>query len=265
MLSRQRKNFSRKMPFILTTILTGCTTTYHATPADTRDLSPAQARELLIQTAQSNAFCSKGGTVTLTSRKLKVACIGSEGRMSYRFTENPSFVATQVYGNECVQYKTDQGTPKCALYWRGPSARANAQNFVKAWQVMADAAPALDSLQEAAFDRAAQDYRSAAVKPQLPEDAVRYKTQAEFAVKQKRFDDAADLFELALGVAPWWPAGHYNRGLILGELEDYAEAIHELQKYLTLEPEAANAKAVQLRIYEWESLLPRSANQALAK
>jgi tetratricopeptide (TPR) repeat protein len=110
--------------------------------------------------------------------------------------------------------------------------------------------------QEAAFEKAAQAYRIALVKPSLPEDAVRFKTQAEFSVKQSRLADAVDLFDQALVIAPWWPAGHYNRGLILGELKDYPEGIASLRRYLKLEPDAANARAVQLKIYEWETLVP---------
>ena len=117
----------------------------------------------------------------------------------------------------------------------------------------------VDPAQEAAFERAAQSYRSAKVKPLLPEEAVKYKVQAELAVQQKRFDDAVDLYDQALGIAPWWPAGHYNRGLILGELQDYQGGIRALQKYLKLEPGASNARAVQLKIYQWESLVPRAA------
>lgn len=60
------------------------------------------------------------------------------------------------------------------------------------------------------------------------------------------------------GVAPWWPAGHCNRGLILGELKDYEEAIDELKRYLKVEPDSANARAVQLKIYEWEGLVSKA-------
>jgi hypothetical protein len=40
---------------------------------------------------------------------------------------------------------------------------------------------------------------------------------------------------------------------------DYEDGIRALQKYLKLEPDAANARAVQLKIYQWESLVPRAA------
>jgi tetratricopeptide (TPR) repeat protein len=145
----------------------------------------------------------------------------------------------------------------CWFVWIGTN-HSTARDFVRAWYVLARAGT-VDPAQEAAFERAAQSYRNAKVKPQLPEEAVKYKVQAELAVQQKRFDDAVDLYDQALGIAPWWPAGHYNRGLILGELQDYQGGIRALQKYLKLEPGASNARAVQLKIYQWESLVPRAA------
>lgn len=110
--------------------------------------------------------------------------------------------------------------------------------------------------QQAAFDAIVKQFRAGQFPPTLPEGAQRYKAQAEFAVKQKRFDDAIDLYGKALEVAPWWPQGRYNRGQLLGELEAYTEAVRELQKYLKFAPEAPNAQAVQTLIYQWESLTP---------
>lgn len=113
--------------------------------------------------------------------------------------------------------------------------------------------------QLAAFEAAVRQYRATQPPPALPEGAARFKVQAEFAVQQKRFEDAADLYAKALEVAPWWPQGRYNRGLILGELEAYDEGIRELQKYLKLEPGAPNARAVQEQIYRWESVATKEA------
>lgn len=240
------------------------TTTYTPTLADTRDLSPAQARELLIKVAQTDFWCHEPKTVSVTYEKMEVTCAkGSvKGSRSYRIAARPALAIkldVDLYvplacvsaskGVEAMSYES------CMFFWRGVSAATAARDFVNAWNVLAGA---VDPAQEAAFERAAQSYRNAQVKPQLPEEAVRYKVQAELAVQQKRFDDAVDLYDQALGVAPWWPAGNYNRGLILGELQDYQGGIRALQKYLKLEPDASNARAVQLKIYQWESLVPRA-------
>ena len=69
----------------------------------------------------------------------------------------------------------------------------------------------------------------------------------------KRFADAERYFEELLKIEPWWPAGHYNRALILGEIGNYDEAAFEMKKYLALEPEAPDARAARDQIYVWES------------
>ena len=111
--------------------------------------------------------------------------------------------------------------------------------------------------EEASFREIADRYRRMPVKPSLPEEARKYKVQAERAVENKRFGEAADRYADALVAAPWWPEGHFNRALILGEMGHYGKAIKEMKKYLMLVPDAADARAAQDRIYEWEGLARR--------
>lgn len=260
---------STSLWFFAALVAGGCaatnTTAYTPTLEDTRDLSPAQARELMIKAAQADHWCHDPKTVSVTYKKIEVTCAkGSvKGSRSFRIAAKPvlaiKFDRDLVIPLACVSASRGgeaMSVDSCMFFWRGGSAAAAAHDFVRAWDVLAGS---VDPEQEAAFERAAQNYRNASVKPQLPEEAVKYKVQAELAVQQKRFDDAVDLYDQALDIAPWWPAGHYNRGLILGELQDYQGSMRALQKYLKLEPGASNARAVQLKIYQWESLLPRTA------
>ena len=103
----------------------------------------------------------------------------------------------------------------------------------------------------AAFEKAVAFYRAQATRPALPEDARRFKVQAEAAVREKRDGDAVDLYAKALRIAPWWPDGHYNRALLLADEGLKADAILEMKKYLRLEPNASDARAAQDKIYEW--------------
>ena len=132
----------------------------------------------------------------------------------------------------------------------------DAKGFANAVYVLAHTSPTdlagQDKGSSAAFDEVARHYRSRAEKPELPEDARRYKIQAASAIKEKRYEDAIALYEKALGIAPWWPEGHFNRALLLGDQQDYEDAITEMKKYLALEPKAPNARAAQDKIYEWE-------------
>lgn len=64
-------------------------------------------------------------------------------------------------------------------------------------------------------------------------------------MRDKAFDDAADFYAEVLKIAPWWPTGHFNRALVLGETGDYEIAKHEMKHYLQLVPDMPNARAAQ--------------------
>ncbi|HVE14991.1 MAG TPA: tetratricopeptide repeat protein [Elusimicrobiota bacterium] len=105
---------------------------------------------------------------------------------------------------------------------------------------------------EREFAAALETYRAAAVKPELPEEARRFKVQAEGSVRDKDLQAAAGFYKKGLEVAPWWPEGRFNRALILAETSDYAGAMTEMKRYLALVPDAPNARAAQDKIYDWE-------------
>ena len=108
---------------------------------------------------------------------------------------------------------------------------------------------------ESVFATSLADYRNkAATNAALPEEANKYKVQAEGAVRDKEFNDAADYYAAALKIAPWWPVGHFNRALVLGEAGDYDMATREMKYYLQLVPGAPNARAAQDKIYDWVRL-----------
>jgi tetratricopeptide (TPR) repeat protein len=125
-----------------------------------------------------------------------------------------------------------------------------ARNIANALAVI-KAAPSQKE-QQAAFDEQAKFYRDAPVKPIPGEDVRRYQVQADVAVNEKRFQDAANLYGRAVDIAPWWPEGHFNAAVILGDLRQYDKAIDQLPKYLTLVPNAPDARAAQDKIYAWE-------------
>lgn len=249
----------------------GTVTLYKPAPEDTSGLSPKQARALLIRSAKTLTACNILPE-NVTYEKYRDSCRG------YRYADVPDVEAMSYRGSSMDGHEGDQ---TCIYdparktrgvqgenHWRGKacmvfsdsSKAAAARDFVTAWTVLARDGAAFLRAQEAAFELAAKTYRESPEKPELPEGAVRFKAQAEGAVREKRFGDAAELYDEALAVAPWWPAGHYNRGLILGELKDYEGAVGELKRYLAVDPDAANARAVQLKVYEWEALVPKTAN-----
>lgn len=105
--------------------------------------------------------------------------------------------------------------------------------------------------EKAALDELVSKSRAKAAQP-IPEEARRFKVQAEAAVEKKDFARAAEHYKKALELAPWWPEGWYNRALILGELGHSRSAIDSMRRYLALRPDAPDARAAQDQIYKWE-------------
>ena len=126
------------------------------------------------------------------------------------------------------------------------------QKVADAIYVLKETATEEAQKEEASFELALQSYLSAATKPSFPEDARRFKIQAETAMREKRYADAVNIYEKGLSIAPWWAEGHFNRAMMLKELDMYASAVVEMKRYLKLDPHAANSRTVQDKIYEWE-------------
>lgn len=105
----------------------------------------------------------------------------------------------------------------------------------------------------ARFKEEALRYHEMNPKPQLPEEARRFKVQAEEAVEAMRFLDAAEKYRKANEIAPWWPEGHFNRALVLGEVQNFDSAMVEMKRYLLLKPDAPDARLAQDKIYSWEA------------
>jgi formylglycine-generating enzyme required for sulfatase activity len=102
------------------------------------------------------------------------------------------------------------------------------------------------------FQEVAAKYLAANPKPSLPEEARKYKVQAEFMAEEKQPDKAIALYGKALDIAPWWPEGHYQLALLLGKTGKYRAAMREMERYLQLEPQGTEARAAQDKLYQWE-------------
>lgn len=148
---------------------------------------------------------------------------------------------------------TDNTTIKFGNYTLGKFKEITANQFANALFVLKRAA-LYEPIrrEESGFEEAVQTYRDAKIKPVLSEDARKLSVQAESAIKDKSFIEAADLYKKALNICPWWPEGHFNRAIVLSEVGDIKTAIFEMRRYLRLSPGAPNARAAQDKIYVWE-------------
>lgn len=128
------------------------------------------------------------------------------------------------------------------------------KQFAVTWYQLAHMPDSAAGLAE--FGRRADAWRALPEKPAQPEALRAYKVAAEAAVRDKQWKDAVQQYRKALAVDPFWPQGHFNLALLYAELHRYESAGVEMQKYLLLAPDAANARQAQDKIYEWRAKLP---------
>jgi formylglycine-generating enzyme required for sulfatase activity len=114
------------------------------------------------------------------------------------------------------------------------------------------------------FREVVASYLAAKPKPVLSEEARKYKVQAEFMVQEKQPEKAVTLYGKALEVSPWWPEGHFKLALLLGETRKYRDAMREMNRYLQLEPEGADARAAQDKLYQWEVVAEPVAGKVIS-
>ena len=89
------------------------------------------------------------------------------------------------------------------------------------------------------------------------ENQRRFVVQANAATNQQSYSEAIYDFTRAVGVNPLsYPTAYYNMALLNAQIELFATAIMDMKKYLLLVPDAADARAAQDKIYEWEAKLP---------
>jgi tetratricopeptide (TPR) repeat protein len=240
------------------------------TPADDRvaQITEAQAaqtiatiaqrsglRGMAVHAPQISAFSVASWVRSLTVTTDGMSIVHDRGRTDVRFSDLPPVEVITDTTMGVSQY----GVPisKDEALWVIDGGLGGEWRRTHAIQ-LADAIHALRKMSagagqdDAQFAAAAAEYRALSQKPPLPEEARRFRVQAEFALDQRRYADAAALYGQALKVAPWWAQGRFNRALVLAEVGRYSEAVAETRRFLLLEPSSPDARAAQDRIYKWE-------------
>lgn len=77
-----------------------------------------------------------------------------------------------------------------------------------------------------------------------------------------RFAAAVSAFDRAVGQAPDWPDAVYNRGVAQARLDRRRQALADLQRYLSLDPEAPDAAPVSQRIGQLQGTGPLPSPRA---
>jgi len=229
-------------------------------------LSKKAAEQILIA-VPPQVYSEPGLGFHSTYRPITVAHDGFVLGVEMGKEGSPSRRDVKVQYADITDLNVQAGTPSMGLAGSiGYSVSIGGKNF--AWIQRApaiDFAKALYALRyydrqermlavepSADFMGAASQYRALVTKPAVPESIHRLQVQAEAAFREKSYDEAIDLYEQGVQELPTWAIGHFNEALLLGERERYRRAILQMNMYLALSPEAADAGAARNKVYEWE-------------
>lgn len=101
------------------------------------------------------------------------------------------------------------------------------------------------------FKKIAKEYRLDPKKYKMTDEVRKFFVQAYF--KDDDYNGAVILYNRGLAEAPWYPMGHYDLAMLLGErIGDYNGAVDEMNDFLELSPEADNAGTAREKIHEWK-------------
>lgn len=244
----------RLVTFLLATVVLPAAAAQDYTPSaeSTAGLSPAKARRDLRRIFSKERVVEHSTFSASNVNGAEPSPQGVAFTLGRGTDQTKEIIAWKDIGPLTVSARDSETkvARRFTFYFGGEEGRRLSDALFVLKRVYTEPPVARDSSQ---FEAIAANYRNAVAKPEFPEAARRFRVQAEAAVRNKDYEDAADLYDEALKIAPWWPEGRFNRALILGELKEYGEAMAEMKKYLVLVPDAPNARAAQDKIYEWEA------------
>lgn len=105
------------------------------------------------------------------------------------------------------------------------------------------------------FESLLPAWRTAGVKPAMPESAREHQVLAEYAFKEKDEEKAIREYMAALEIFPTWPEGQFNLATLAGEKKYYELAVMHMKEYLELVPESSDAQAAKDSIIIWRDKL----------
>jgi tetratricopeptide (TPR) repeat protein len=108
------------------------------------------------------------------------------------------------------------------------------------------------------FKPLAAQYVSLKMKPPVSEEQRKFIVQANLLNQKKEYFDAIRLYNKAIELdLTAYPVAYSNLALLYAQVNFFDYAILCMKKYLLLEPEAADARACQDKIYEWEIMIQK--------
>jgi tetratricopeptide (TPR) repeat protein len=259
---------TRLMIFSLTAILCGTAYAQMTDPAP-HEMTVDEARNVVLATAKPPAVYydsneKTNGFISEASILPKSISLKTYSKTIYlplahinptMTADDPNATIISFNGHEAIAEHFGLSGASVGVFDRSTYPLLDkrvARRFLDALLVLKAAANRAEEDEELRFQDVARAYRTSTAQPVLDENVRRFRVQAEGAIHDKDFGVAAELYGQALALAPWWPEGHFNRALVLSETGNFSEAIVEMKRYLTLVPEAPDARAAQDKIYDWE-------------
>jgi tetratricopeptide (TPR) repeat protein len=112
--------------------------------------------------------------------------------------------------------------------------------------------------QLALFEPIAIKYRALEVKPKVSEEQRKYIVQANGFNEQKNYIKAIEFYKKAIEVDQTaYPGAYSNLALLSAQIYQFNAAIYFMKKYLMLQPDAADARGAQDKIYFWEAQITK--------
>ena len=108
------------------------------------------------------------------------------------------------------------------------------------------------------FQQKTASWRALTTKPAVSEEVYKDRLLAEDALKNKDLNGAVKYYELGVASDPTWDQGWYNAALVYAELGNYFDAAQCMKHYVTLMPDAADARAAKDNIILWEAKAPQT-------
>jgi tetratricopeptide (TPR) repeat protein len=114
----------------------------------------------------------------------------------------------------------------------------------------------IDQSRHIEFEQQASAYRSMKNKPSISEAQRKFIVQANFFSQEKNYSRAIEFYRKAIAADQVaYPAAYSNVALLYAQVNDFSAAISSMKKYLLLEPDGADARSAQDKIYEWEAMI----------
>jgi tetratricopeptide (TPR) repeat protein len=246
------------------------------------DASTEEARNEILYTLSRQGECYRKIGQIDQARAVARRMIETDARLAAKYGGDSSL---DLFDPEVpVKHMQDAATAARAAESSGNLLEAFRQwEEVRRWPEVTGVTPLFARLYPQSSLQLTEESRGALIRlypklsaqPALPEGARRFAVRAEreaglaapsgqqttevstAEVDTDRYVRAISLYKEALSVAPWWPPGYFNRGMLEARLNHFSAAASDMKVYLALAPDASNARQAQDSVYEWEGRVTR--------